>query len=202
MPGRIVILNGGSSAGKSSLGRALQDQLEEPSLLLGIDEFWFAIPPKQLDLTRADPSYYTSRTTFEGGREYFEIVPGPLLDKVMAGRYAAVRAYLDLGFTVVADEVLWKREWLDDALRLLDGYEVYVVGVHVSDEEGARREQARGDRQAGWNRGSARAAHRNCPVYDLEVDTTHETPAAAAARVKAQLDAGRPTAFAALRCGG
>src|SRR5438046_2141953 len=108
MPGTLVILNGGSSAGKTSVGHALQDLMEEPYLLLGIDLVWLAIPPRQLDLDRVDPRYYTWRVTVEDGKEYFEIVPGPLLDRVMSGRYRAIRAYLDLGLNVLADEVLWK----------------------------------------------------------------------------------------------
>lgn len=200
MPGKLVVLNGGSSAGKTSLAHALQDQFEEPYLLLGIDAFWFSIPPRQLDLDRVEPRYYTWRVYEENGKEYFEIVPGPILDQVMAGRYRAIRAYLDLGLNVIADEVLWKCQWLEDALRLLDGYEVYLIGVEVSDSEGARREHDRGDRHEGWNRGSARAAHRNCGRYDLEVDTTSLSPAAAANKIKDMLESGTPpTAFAALR---
>ena len=36
-PGRVIILNGGSSAGKTTLGRALQSAIPGPWLLLGID---------------------------------------------------------------------------------------------------------------------------------------------------------------------
>jgi hypothetical protein len=49
------------------------------------------------------------------------------------------------------------------------------VGVHVSDAEGARREILRGDRHAGWNRGSARAARAHA-IYDVEIDTTSVPP--------------------------
>ena len=81
---------------------------------------------------------------------------------------------------VIADDVIWKRDWLLDALRIFRGYQVWMVGVHVSDAEGARREQERGDRHPGWNRGSARAAHADAE-YDFEVDTT-ATPVAVLAR--------------------
>jgi chloramphenicol 3-O phosphotransferase len=40
----------------------------------------------------------------------------------------------------------------------------------VSGAEGARREQERGDRYAGCNRGSARATHADAE-YDFELDT-------------------------------
>lgn len=34
----VVVLNGGSSAGKTSIGRCLQDLLPRPWLLLGVDD--------------------------------------------------------------------------------------------------------------------------------------------------------------------
>jgi chloramphenicol 3-O-phosphotransferase len=36
-PGRLIILNGGSSAGRTTLGRTLQSELADPWLLVGID---------------------------------------------------------------------------------------------------------------------------------------------------------------------
>lgn len=197
--GTLIILNGGSSAGKTSLGRALQDLYEEPYLLLGIDAFWMAIPPKQLDLEHVEPRYYTCKSHFENGLEYFEITPGPILDRVMRVRYEAIARYLDAGFNVIADDVMWKREWLLDALEIFRGYRVIFVGVYVSDAEGARREQVRGDRHPGWDRGSARFAHRDA-IYDLTVDTTAEPPDAIARRIRNLLESETmPTAFDQLR---
>jgi chloramphenicol 3-O phosphotransferase len=114
--GKLIILNGGSSAGKTTLGKALQDLFDENYLLLGIDTFWLALPPKQLDLERVEP-HYTCKSHFENGLEYFEITPGPILDRLMHGRYLSVAQFLDLGFNVIADDVIWKREWWIDALK-------------------------------------------------------------------------------------
>ncbi|GAB3032198.1 hypothetical protein MBOU_12670 [Mycobacterium bourgelatii] len=88
----------------------------------------------------------------------------------MAG-FVYIRAFLDEGINVIADDLIWTRDWLLDLLRVFTGYQVWLVGVHVSDEEGARREAARGNRLAGVNRGSARAAHAHTE-YDFEIDTT------------------------------
>jgi len=195
----LIVLNGGSSAGKTSLGRALQEVMAQTYLLLGIDTFWLSLPPKQLDLNRVEPQYYSWDTTTEEGLEYFRITPGPILDKTMLGRYLAIEQFLKLGFNVVADDVIWKRDWLLDALRIFAPYRVYMVGVFVSDEEGARREIQRGDRHAGWDRGSARYAHHDA-TYDLKIDTTFESPDQAAREIKAALDAGlKPGAFVEMR---
>jgi chloramphenicol 3-O phosphotransferase len=199
--GRLILLNGGSSAGKTSLGKALQDLMQDPWMLLGIDVFWMALPPRQLDLDRVEPACMKWHMETRGGRKHFVIEPGELLDRAMYARYRATAAYLDAGLNVIADEVLWKPEWLEVALGVFEPYSVTFVGVHVEDAEGARRERERGDRHAGWNRGSAWCAHKNARgVYDLEIDTTHDSPAECARKVKDALDAGlTPAAFGKLR---
>ncbi|BBA87664.1 hypothetical protein MPSD_20970 [Mycobacterium pseudoshottsii JCM 15466] len=159
--GKLILLNGGSSAGKTSLALAFQDLAAECWMHLGIDVFWKALPPKQHDLARVWPQYYTWESVVEAdGLDWFTVHPGPILDQAMHARYHAIRAYLDNGMNVVADDVIWKREWLIDTLQIFEGAQVWMVGVHVSDEEGARREEERGDRYAGWNRGSARCPPR------------------------------------------
>ena len=44
-PGRIVLLNGASSAGKTTLARAFQDQRQEPWFHLALDQFRDGMPP-------------------------------------------------------------------------------------------------------------------------------------------------------------
>ena len=201
-PGKLIVLNGGSSAGKTSLAQAFQDVADECWMHLGIDVFWLALPPGQLDLARVRPGYYTWDSTLgDDGLEYFTVHPGPLLDRAMHARYHAIRAYLDHGMNVIADDVIWKRDWLLDALQIFHGYQVWMVGVHVSDAEGARREQERGNRYPGWNRGSARAAHADADAeYDFEVDTTPIPVAALARRLLGLYQAcPNPQAFDRLR---
>ena len=101
--GQLVIVNGGSSVGK----------------------------------TRVEAEFYTTETYEDNGLPYFIVHPGPLLDEVMYARYRAIKAYLDHGLNVISDDVLWKREWLEDAVRLLADYHVVFVGARISDAEGA-----------------------------------------------------------------
>jgi chloramphenicol phosphotransferase-like protein len=51
-------------------------------------------------------------------REWFTVYPGPILDSAMHARYRAIRLYLEDGMNVIADDVIWKRAWLLDALRI------------------------------------------------------------------------------------
>lgn len=78
--GKLILLNGGSSAGKTSLALAFQDLAAECWMHIGIDLFWFALPPEQLDLARVRPEYYTWDSAVEAdGLEWFTVHPGPIL---------------------------------------------------------------------------------------------------------------------------
>jgi chloramphenicol 3-O phosphotransferase len=44
---QIVFLNGASSAGKTSIAKALQDLTDEPFMLLGLDTCFAMVPPRR-----------------------------------------------------------------------------------------------------------------------------------------------------------
>ncbi len=48
-PGKIIILNGTSSSGKTCIVRVLQNILDEPYLEAGIDKFIWMMPPRYLE---------------------------------------------------------------------------------------------------------------------------------------------------------
>lgn len=196
MTGKLIVLNGGSSAGKSSVALEFQELASECWMHLGIDAFWGALPHSQLDLQQVRPEYYTWDLTVDAdGLEWLGVTPGPILEKAMHARYLALRAFLDEGLNVISDDLIWTREWLVDLLSIFDGYEVWLVGLHVSDEEGARRERERGGRIDGANRGSAVAAHADME-YDFELNTTGVAPQVLAREVYEKYQAlPRPTAF-------
>ena len=197
--GKLIVLNGGSSSGKTAIAQAFQDLAPESWMHLGIDMFWYAIPPSQLDMQRVRPEYHTWDVVETDGLQWFGLTPGPLLNKAMHARYKAIRVYLEDGMNVIADDLIWKRDWLVDFLRIFEGYEVWMVGIHVSDEEGARREAERYNGIPGTNRGSARAAHADAE-YDFELDSTDiAVPALARELLERYQTCRHPGAFDRLR---
>lgn len=188
-PGTMIILNGGSSAGKTTLCKAIQDTMPQPFMLLGIDAFWLALPPKQLNLDLVDPDYYSWRYEKFGDEEYFRIVPGRLLNLAMTTRYEAVAPFLKNGINVVADEVFWTPAWARAAHETLSQFEVFLVGVYCDDAVLESREKARGDRWSGWARGSQFFAHRNMQ-YDITINTSRKSPTECALEIKSAIDGG------------
>ncbi len=167
----VVVLNGGSSAGKTSIGRCLQNLLPRPWLLLGVD-----------DLIDVAPSSLVSYGP-QG-----EVVLGDQWRALEAAWSRGVASMARAGAGVIIDDV-----FLDGAVSQertsahLEGLEVLWVGVHCAPEVAAARERARGDRPVGMAVAQAAAVHCGV-VYDLVVDSGTGSP-----QECARLIAGRMT---------
>ncbi len=169
--GKIVILNGASSAGKTSLAKAMQKQFADTFLLMGIDMFWMTMPERQLDLTTVAANFYTWVEEEIDDKPFLRILPGPVLDQIMFARYGAIAVYLNAGFNVIADDVTWSRLWLVEGLKILAPFETYFVGVYADDRVLSHREILRGDRLTGWARGSQKWVHEHL-TYDIILDSS------------------------------
>lgn len=163
--GKLLILNGSSSCGKTTTCRVLQDQFTKQYMLLGIDVFSQIIPPKQNNMLTVEPDYFSAKEYLQNGKIYFDVKTGPLLDEIMHISYQAMAAFLNNGINIISDQLFWNPNWFRAALDTFINFDVFLVGMLVSDQEGARRENSRGSanahdiledsRMGGWNRTSA-----------------------------------------------
>lgn len=179
---RIIVLNGASSSGKSSIARALQNQFVDAWLTLKID-----------DLIRSMPEWIVNRVagiTFEpDGR----VRVGEEFARLENAWTQGVAAMARAGAGIIVDDV-----WMQGAVSrarwrvALDGVETLWVGVHCDLAVLAERERSRGDRIVGMAADQVPLVHVGV-AYGLEVDTTHQTPEQCAARIAAHL--GESTAW-------
>lgn len=154
--GRVILLNGPSSSGKSSIGRAMLPLLADP---------WFLVPVDGISGMRST----------RHSRELEEAEVQEMLRRTRRGYHRVVAALVSTGNDVIMDYPLSEPWRLADLLDVLDGYDVTLVDVRCSTEELIRREKARGDRPEGL-------AASQTSVYvhgdnDIAVDTTHRTAA-------------------------
>lgn len=162
---RIMLLHGASSAGKSTLSRAIQRALDEPFFHLSSDNVGLGLPQRR-----------DAEGPFKWG--------GRVRPRFFDGFQRSIAAFAAAGNDLIVDHVIEFRSWREDLSRLLKPFDVFLVGVHCSIDEIARRELLRGDRWIGEGRSHIEedGVHTFGP-YDCEVDTTGRDPAEVAQEV-------------------
>ena len=163
MTTQVIVLNGGSSSGKSGIIRCLQAVLPEPWLAFGTDTLVEAMP--------------ASSRGPAAGIEFAsdgEVIVGPEFRALEAAWITGVAAMARAGARIIVDEVFLggaasQQRWK----QALGGLQVLWVGVRCQSAVAAGREIARGDRVTGMAASQAEVVHRGV-VYDLQVDTTHD----------------------------
>jgi chloramphenicol 3-O phosphotransferase len=186
-PGKIIILNGTSSSGKTSIVRALQDRLEGPYLEVGLDKFIWMLPRRYLDRPLWDDVLGLAVTA--GGEGH----------RLVAGMHRAIRALSDSGWNAIADHVLVEPAWVNECAELFGDRPALLVGVRCPLAVLEERERARKDRTLGQARAQFEAVHAH-GLYDVEVDTSVGTADECAEQILAWLaNGGTPSALRELR---
>ncbi|GAA4005830.1 chloramphenicol phosphotransferase [Deinococcus rubellus] len=174
MNGQVIVLNGGSSAGKSSLARQLQNVLPGVWLTLGVDTFIEALPP----------ALQSSDAGVNFGPDG-QVTTGETFRRLDMAWSRGVGEMARHGANVIVDEVFLggadsQARWLS----ALEGLNVLWVGVKCDAAVAERRELERVDRVVGMARLQAELVHQGVR-YDLEVDTTHTSTSACARQIAA-----------------
>lgn len=148
MSGRIILLNGTSSSGKSTLAQALQRALPDPWLVIGIDTLVFALPCRSLDPPLwSDVFRYVRPDDSSDGP--FRIETGELGQRLVAGMHRAVEALAASGLDVIVDHVLLETAWLEDIRTQWAELPWLFVGVRCPLDVVEARERDRRDRTIG-----------------------------------------------------
>lgn len=167
----VIFLNGASSSGKTTLGRALQRTLDRPFLYLSSDQ-----------LVEANILPDVDRHAQHGERAWRTIRP-----RFFDGFHRCIAAFAGAGNPLIVEHVLEFQDWLDDCVRLLAPFDVCFVGVHCSLAELERRERERGNRTLGEGRAHLLDGVHSWGPYDVEVDTSAHTTEENAQRIKTVL---------------
>jgi len=175
-PGKIILLNGASSSGKSTLAAALQAELDEPFWHYSIDHLLAA---KVLPRARIDAGDFHWKS---------------LRPQFFAGFHATLPALAAAGNNLLVEHIVETADWMSRLLGLLKPHDVFFVGLHCPLEELERRERARGDRRAGEARADFEITHSFC-LYDLEIRSTDPTEVNAEKTIAAWKARRSPTAF-------
>lgn len=161
MTTQVIVLNGGSSSGKSGITRCLKHILPQPWINLGVDDLIDRLPPSLVD----------SGAGVNFG-QHGEVNLGDGFREIEQAWMAGVAAMARAGARIIVDDVFLGGAASQERTRAdLAGLEVLWVGVHCDPEVAAGREIARGDRVVGMATSQAEIVHKGV-TYDVEVDTS------------------------------
>lgn len=191
--GQIVILNGTSSSGKTTLANRIHDLADDLWVVTGQDDFTRSLQPNYVDAgdigTGECPEGFFFARNPDGS---VHVETGPKGRQVLAGYRRATAALARSGNNVVVAEAKFDPYGLDDWTDALQGLRALWVAVRCSLEECQRREVERGDRVQGLAAGHYDRVHRSA-VYDMEVDLTNSRIDGAARRILGAVGGVGPT---------
>jgi chloramphenicol 3-O phosphotransferase len=177
MSASLIVLNGPSSSGKSSIISALQDLWPRPLFASGLDVFIGGWPDSHVTFPGDDgsPAPESGMRIVQGAG------PAPCWIPEYGHEFHTVtrlahRFWAELsrdGIDLVIDHVILDATIREQAMVTLDG--AFWIGVNCDYDELIRRETARGDRYLGFASGTYGVVHDEM-TYDLFLDTTATPP--------------------------
>ena len=203
MAGHIIFLNGTSSAGKTTLAHALQETLPEFWLHVALDQFRDGMPDRFRGLnaspgeTGAD-GLNVVPVTSEDGTRYTEVRFGETGASMLKGMRRAMRALVESGTNIIIDDIILEPAFLCDYLDVFNGLIVTFVGVRCPADVINAREAARPGRFPGTAVGHLAVCHAHGD-YDIEVDTSRQSPIECAALIAGARNRDTNGAFSRIR---
>ena len=173
----IILLNGCSSAGKTTLAAKLQQLLPEPYQYIGLDQYRDGMPERVRGLN--------APLGTEGMRG-LNVVPlpnnqtaiqfGDFGDLVLRNMRQSAAQFSNSGIPVIIDDLLLKPEYVAEYVEFMDPNSCWLIGVRCDLSEVAAREAIRPGRFPGTAAEHFHRVHQFVESYDLEVDTSNRTP--------------------------
>lgn len=154
--GKIILLHGVSSSGKSTIAKALLEWFPEIYCHLSVDTFFDMISTNRIFPA---PGQMSGGAILQANKCF----------------HSTIRTFADMGINCIADTVYIDQPFFDFAYaefaKMLTGYDVFIVHVHCNVDDLRKREEARGDRAVGQGEGQLASLHFS-DVFDISVDTS------------------------------
>lgn len=189
----IILLNGASSAGKSSIIKELQLIFDDLFLGMGCDKF-MSMAPSNHQCMRATQMWSWDKISDDHGT-FMKLNVGPRGKTYILTMYECIGLMAKRGFNIIVDDVCLDAVLLKQVAAKLNTFDVYFVGVTCKLSVLEERERLRGNRVIGSARGQYEVIHSYYD-YDLMVDTSETSARDCALQIKAFIEKNqKPHAF-------
>lgn len=174
--GTVIILNGPSASGKSSVQKEFQ-KIMMPNLWikLGIDNL-FDKPMPDITLEnmafwqQENPIRWVESTKDKNDNNVITLFVGDQGKNVVYGMNSAIAAYAKNGCNMVVDYIAYDQNWLKDLQEKLHDVKTYYVALEIPLDVLEQREQARGTSPKGHARSHYDTVYGDIN-YDLKVNS-------------------------------
>lgn len=181
-PVNIIVLNGSSCSGKTTLARALQEVFREPYLRLGVDIVHAMLPDRF--------------------RDWHNPANEQMVKRALTGMHQSAATMADAGNYIILDTVLVNRSAVLECARALTEHRAFFIGLFCDEAELRKRADARGKGLAETALKQAHHIHAH-GHYDLKLNTTGKAPGIMAEQIKNMTESRKsPAAFEQLRAQG
>lgn len=184
----IILLNGTSSAGKTTIARVLQEQYPGVLLLYGVDSMVQTVFPAKCDFPPFDEQAIKLNMTEVDGRPQANLEVSSYMYPVYETAIRYYKMLSEQGYNLIVDEVLFDANRVTPYFEILAGETVYFIAVKPEKDVVVRRERERGDRLPGLAEGLYDKVYHPLFTYDLILDTGKLTPDESAEQILACLE--------------
>lgn len=157
---QIILLNGASSSGKTTLSTALQETLPIPYFYLSSDQL-------------ADSGMFPNVDRATNDTPWSWNILRPIF---FSGFHKSIAAFASAGNYLLVEHVVERSDWLDELALLLKDFSVFYIGVMCPLEEIEKRERQRGNRFRGEGKSHLEDGIHTWSNYDITVDTSKLSP--------------------------
>jgi len=201
MHGKVILLNGCSSAGKTTLALELQAISSEPLQHIALDQFRDGLPPalRGLNSPKDAPGFRGLNVVPEkkNGKLVTSIKFGDYGEEVLKVMRRSVSQLASAGCSVVVDDILFEKKYLLDYANVLEPSTSWLVAVRCDLDIVRTREAKRAGRFPGTADSHYDSIHNHGVAHDIEVNTSRESAADLAKQIVEGMKTS-PRAFSSL----
>lgn len=176
----IILLNGTSSSGKTTIAKILQEKYEGVLLLYGLDTLVQTAFPEKCDYPPYDEQAIKATFREVDGSPHAMLTVMPYMYPVYRAAVEFCRNLSQQGYNLIVDEVLFDAGRVTQYFELMGREKVYFIGIKPGRDIVVQREKDRKDRVLGLAAGLYDAVYHPLFSYDLTLDTGVLTPQEAA----------------------
>jgi chloramphenicol 3-O phosphotransferase len=179
----IILLNGTSSSGKTTIARIMQEKYDGILLLYGVDTMVQIPFPAKCDFPPYNEQGIKVVDSGTDGQPNLKLLVSPYMYPIYRNAVKFYKMLSEQGYDIIIDELLFDDNRIKPYFEILKDEKLYFIGIKPDKEVVIKREKERGDRMPGLASGLYDEVYNPAFEYDLIIDSGKRTPEESADKI-------------------